>query len=107
MPILRRFAHRSVTASMSAHTLVTIAPTVRQAIRIKAAVAVLEVWVASQATWWSKSRVCPVPGPRDVAGDHAAGGAGHPRGAGLQMDHQGAGGRVVPGHAPGGGPGPD
>lgn len=35
-------------------TLVMIAPTVRQAMRINSVIAVLEVWVASQATWASK-----------------------------------------------------
>ena len=46
---------------MSSQTRVTIAPTVRQATLIRAAVAVLEQVVASQATWWSKSAVCPAP----------------------------------------------
>lgn len=38
-----------------------IAPTVRQAIRINSVTALLEHWVANQATWASKAQVCPAP----------------------------------------------
>ena len=41
--------------STSAHTRATIAPTVRHAIRINCDTAVLEVWVANQATCSSKT----------------------------------------------------
>ena len=50
MPSLRRSANRSCSASVSAQTRVMIAPTVRQAIRINSVTALLEHWVASQAT---------------------------------------------------------
>ena len=46
---------------MSAQTRVMIEPTVRHAIRINSVIARLEHWVASQATWSSKARVCPAP----------------------------------------------
>ena len=36
-----------------------MAPTVRHATRMSWVTAVLDVWVASHATWSSKSRVCP------------------------------------------------
>jgi hypothetical protein len=59
MPIRRKFANRSMLFSVSAHTLATIAPTVRQAIRINSHTAVFEHATASQATVSSKARVCP------------------------------------------------
>src|SRR6266516_4824751 len=46
---------------MSAQTRATIAPTVRQAIRINAVTAVFEHCVASHATVSSKAIVCPAP----------------------------------------------
>jgi hypothetical protein len=46
---------------MSADTRATIAPTVRQAMRINSTTAVFEHCVASQATVSSKSWVCPTP----------------------------------------------
>src|ERR671919_950772 len=57
----RNPARRSTRASMSADTRATIEPTVRQAMRINSTTAVLEHWVASQATVSSKSRVWPTP----------------------------------------------
>ena len=61
MPMRRSPANASTPAAVSAHTRVTIEPTVRQAIRINAVTALLEHWVASHATVSSKSRVCPTP----------------------------------------------
>lgn len=55
MPIRLSPSNRSVTASTSAHTRATTAPTVRQAMRINCDSAVLEVWVANQATCSSKT----------------------------------------------------
>ena len=56
MPIRLSPSNRSVTASStSAHTRATTAPTVRQAMRINCDSAVLEVWVANQATCSSKT----------------------------------------------------
>lgn len=57
----RRSARRSTWASMSADTLVTIAPTLRQATRISSTTALFEHCTASQATVSSKARVCPAP----------------------------------------------
>ena len=45
--------------SVSAQTRATIAPTVRQAIRINSHTAVFEHATASQATVSSKAKVCP------------------------------------------------
>ena len=60
MPMRRTFANRSpASASRSAITLVTIAPTVRQAIRVNSLTAVFEHATASHATVSSKARVCP------------------------------------------------
>src|ERR1700741_3696047 len=59
MPIRRRPANRSMLFSVSFHTLATIAPTVRQAIRINSHTAVFEHATASQATVSSKAKVCP------------------------------------------------
>ena len=55
MPIRRRSANRSTVLSASAHTRATIAPTVRQAIRISSHTAVFEHATASQATVSSKA----------------------------------------------------
>ena len=52
MPIRVMFSNRSNTSSTSAQYRVMIAPTVRQAIRISCAVALLLVWVAS---WSSRA----------------------------------------------------
>ena len=49
----------STVPPVSAQTRAMIDPTVRQAMRISAVAAVLEVWVASHATVSSKLRVCP------------------------------------------------
>jgi len=59
MPIRRRPPNRSMLFSVSFHTLATIAPTVRQAIRINSHTAVFEHATASQATVSSKAKVCP------------------------------------------------
>ena len=59
MPIRRRFANRSTVLSTSAQTRATIAPTVRQAIRISSHTAVFEHATASHATVSSKPKVCP------------------------------------------------
>ena len=59
MPRRRNPANRSVNDSVSAHTRVMIDPTLRQAMRISSVTALLEVWVASQATCSSKAYVCP------------------------------------------------
>jgi hypothetical protein len=61
MPIRRRLAKRSTCPSISAHTRVTIRPTLRQATRSSSVTAVLEQATASQATVSSKSRVWPAP----------------------------------------------
>ena len=55
MPIRRRLANRSTVFSASAQTRATIAPTVRQAIRINSHTAVFEQATASQATVSSKA----------------------------------------------------
>lgn len=55
----RKFANRSMRFSVSAQTRATIAPTVRQAIRINSHTAVFEHATASQATVSSKAYVCP------------------------------------------------
>ena len=55
----RRLAKRSMLFSVSSQTRATIAPTVRQAIRINSHTAVFEHATASQATVASKARVCP------------------------------------------------
>ena len=55
IPIRRRSANRSKVFSVSAHTRDTIAPTVRQAIRINSHTAVFEHATASQATVSSKA----------------------------------------------------
>lgn len=57
MPIRRRPASRPTRSVTSAQTWVQMLPTVRQPIRISWVIAVLEQWVASQATWSSKARV--------------------------------------------------
>ena len=49
-PDPRRPANASIPAAVSAHTRVMIDPTVRQAIRINSVIALLEHWVANQAT---------------------------------------------------------
>lgn len=54
----RKFANRSMRFSVSAQTRATIAPTVRQAIRINSHTAVFEHATASQATVSSKAYVC-------------------------------------------------
>jgi len=59
MPIRRSPANRSCTFSTSVHTRATIAPTVRQAIRINSHTAVFEHCTASHATVSSKPWVCP------------------------------------------------
>jgi hypothetical protein len=61
MPIRTRPSKGSLAARASATTRVTIAPTVLQATRISCTTAVLEVCVASQATWSSNARVWPAP----------------------------------------------
>lgn len=61
MPIRRRPANRSTWASMSALTLVTMAPTLRQAIRKSSVTAFFEHRTANQATVSSKARVWPAP----------------------------------------------
>lgn len=50
MPMRRSPASRSTPAAVSAHTRATIAPTVRQAMRISSVTAVLEHTVANHAT---------------------------------------------------------
>jgi hypothetical protein len=57
MPIRRRPASRSTRSVTSAQTRVQMLPTVRRPIRISWVIAVLEQWVAGQATWSSKARV--------------------------------------------------
>src|SRR5438445_517206 len=52
-------ANRSCWRSVSAHTRATIAPTVRQAIRINSHTALFEHRTANQATVSSNARVCP------------------------------------------------
>ncbi len=59
IPIRVRPANRSCSASVSAQTRETTEPTVRHATRINSVTAVLEVWVANQATCSSKASVCP------------------------------------------------
>ena len=59
MPMRRSPANRSMRFSVSAQTRATIAPTVRQAIRINSHTAVFEHATASQATVSSNARVCP------------------------------------------------
>src|SRR6478609_4283895 len=59
MPIRRRPPNRSMLFWVSFHTLATIAPTVRQAIRINSHTAVFDHATASQATVSSKAKVCP------------------------------------------------
>src|SRR6476619_2057808 len=59
MPIRRRPPNRSMLFWVSFHTLATIAPTVRQAIRINSHTAVFDHATASQATVSSKATVCP------------------------------------------------
>ena len=59
IPIRVSPAKGSWSASVSAQTRVMIAPTVRHAIRISSVAAVFEVFMASHATWESKSRVWP------------------------------------------------
>ena len=61
MPMRRSPARRSTVASTSAWTRVTIAPTVRQAMRISSVTAVFEHRTASQATVSSKAQVWPAP----------------------------------------------
>src|SRR5664280_1270966 len=61
MPIRRRFANRSVVASASATTRVTIDPTVRQAIRSRSRTADFEQCVTSHAAVSSKAQVWPAP----------------------------------------------
>jgi hypothetical protein len=61
MPMRVRPANRSTRAWASAATRVQIAPTVRHAIRINSATAVLDVCTANHATWSSKAWVCPAP----------------------------------------------
>ena len=61
MPILVSPPSMSVEAVTSAQTRVITAPTVRHATRISSVTACLEVWVASQATCSSKTRVDPAP----------------------------------------------
>ena len=55
----RSLAKRSTVLSVSSQTRATIAPTLRQAIRISSHTAVFEHATASQATVASKVRVCP------------------------------------------------
>jgi len=55
----RSLAKRSTVLSVSSQTRATIAPTLRQAIRINSHTAVFEHATASQATVASKVRVCP------------------------------------------------
>ena len=73
---------------MSAQTLLMIAPTVRQAIRISSVTADLEHCVANQATCSSKTYVCPAPcrAHGTAATPTPCLGAGHPRPVGLQPD---------------------
>ena len=61
MPMRRSPASRSTPACVSAQTRATMAPTLRQAMRINSTTAVFEHTVASHATVWSKPRVCPAP----------------------------------------------
>ena len=61
MPMRRSPLSKSVPACTSVHTRATMAPTLRQAMRINATTAVFEHTVASHATVWSKPRVCPAP----------------------------------------------
>ena len=55
IPTRRRFANRSCSFSVSAHTRATIAPTVRQATRISSVTADFEHCTANQATVSSKA----------------------------------------------------
>jgi hypothetical protein len=87
IPIRRSPANRSVTASTSAETRVTIAPTVFQAIRIRWHTAVRDDTTASP-----RHRVIEIPGvpgavpcPRHRRDHHPVLRAGHPRRAGLQL----------------------
>jgi hypothetical protein len=59
MPMRRKFANWSTVISASAQTRATIAPTVRQAMRINSHTAVFEQATDSQATVSSKAYVCP------------------------------------------------
>ena len=62
MPIRRRSSRGSATrARRSATTRVRIPPTPRQETRSRRQIALFEVWVASQAAWSSKWRVCQAP----------------------------------------------
>lgn len=55
MPMRFRFANGSKVSEVSVQTRLMIAPTVRHAIRINSMTVLLEVWVTSPATCWSKT----------------------------------------------------
>jgi hypothetical protein len=61
MPIRRSPDRRSTNRSRSATYRSTIAPMVRQDVRINCAAALLEHSAAIQAACWSKAWVCPAP----------------------------------------------